>query len=57
MPGFIDDESEDAIEEIPSSGENDSFDDFLEEIPVESQPALEYSEDPVRLYFKGNRSN
>ena len=52
MPDFIDDESEDAIEEIPSSGENDSFDDFLEEIPVESQPALEYSEDPVRLYLK-----
>jgi RNA polymerase primary sigma factor len=53
MPDFIDDEPEDAIEDISSStGENYTFDDFLEETPVESQPTLEYSEDPVRLYLK-----
>ncbi len=52
MPDFIDDEPEDAIEDISSTGENYTFDDFLEETPVESQPTLEYSEDPVRLYLK-----
>lgn len=52
MPDFLDDENEDMIENLPSGGEPDSFDDFSEEVPVENSSTLEYSEDPVRLYLK-----
>ena len=52
MPDFVDDHPEDAIEDLFSSDENDSSDNYLEESAPEKQAASEYSEDPVRLYLK-----
>ncbi|NMC45906.1 MAG: sigma-70 family RNA polymerase sigma factor [Chloroflexi bacterium] len=52
MSDYIDDESDDELESISSAEDNDSFDDALDEAADKHSPALEYSEDPVRLYLK-----
>ena len=52
MPDYIDDESDDEAEVLPTSEENENFDDLLDENTDEHPTALDYSEDPVRLYLK-----
>ncbi|NMB61109.1 MAG: sigma-70 family RNA polymerase sigma factor [Chloroflexi bacterium] len=52
MPDYIDDESDNEIESISSTEDNDNFDDLLDETADEYSTSLEYSEDPVRLYLK-----
>ncbi|HAF60850.1 MAG TPA: RNA polymerase sigma factor RpoD [Anaerolineaceae bacterium] len=52
MPDFIDEQSDDELEDVSSSGEIDYTDDGLDEDDLNNHPNLEYSEDPVRLYLK-----
>lgn len=52
MPDFIDDQSDDGLDEISPSEEIEFSDEGLEDNDLADQHNLEYSEDPVRLYLK-----
>jgi len=52
MPEFIDNELENIMEDIPSTGDLDSYDDPFEDISFNEGVAIDYSEDPIRLYLK-----